>query len=123
MDDRQLYEGFKSMEAQTQLMLTKFSELREGVTRILEENSELKIENQHLRAVLGKKHRAVEKKTPKKGPQLTKSRQNLLKLYNQGFHVCNQFFGKHRDKNENCLFCNKILFWNSSDDHDKRTQK
>lgn len=121
MDNRQLYEGFKSMEAQTQLMLTKFSELREGVTHILEENSELKIENQHLRGMLDKKHRKVEKQEPQRGPELTKSRQNLMKLYNEGFHVCNQFFGKHRDKNENCLFCSEILNWDNN--HDNQHQK
>ena len=102
------------MEAQTQLMLTKFSELREGVTQVLEKNSELKIENQRLRSLLEQKHRTAEKKSHGNGQQLTKSRQNLMKLYNEGFHICKQFFGKHRDKHENCLFCNQILFWHGS---------
>lgn len=99
------------MEAQIQLMLTRFSELRRGVTHVLEKDTELKIENQHLREVLGKRHHQQSRQFNRE-PQLPKSRKNLLKLYHEGFHICNQFFGKHRDENENCLFCNEILFRN-----------
>ena len=95
-------------------MLTKFSELREGVTRILEENSELKIENQHLREMLGKRHQQAERVTNGHLDQLPRSRKNLIKLYNEGFHICNQFFGQHRDEHDNCLFCNEILFRNDN---------
>lgn len=110
MNNRELYDGLKSFEAQTQLMLNKFSELREGTIQVLERNSELRIENQHLRALLGKKHRQVKQKLAGHESQMPKSRQNLIKLYNEGFHVCSQFFGKHRNRHENCLFCNEILF-------------
>jgi len=33
--------------------------------------------------------------------------QNLANLYNQGFHVCNIYFGQMRDSE--CLFCAAFL--------------
>lgn len=110
MDNRALYDGFKNMEAQTHLMLNKFAVLRAGMTKVLEKNTELKIENQKLRAMLGEEQRQLTQATKGQSADTQKARQNLAKLYQQGFHICNQFFGKHRDPHENCLFCNEILF-------------
>ncbi|GAA6237311.1 MULTISPECIES: DNA replication initiation control protein YabA [Apilactobacillus] len=109
MDKRELYDGFKNMEAQTQLMLTKFSELREGLAEVLEENAELKIENQHLHEFIEEQKIDDKNVESIKEPRLSKSRKNLEKLYNEGFHVCNQFYGTHREDNESCIFCNEIL--------------
>ncbi|KRM69459.1 DNA replication initiation control protein YabA [Apilactobacillus ozensis] len=108
MDKRELYDGFKNMEAQTQLMLSKFSELREGMTEIMEKNSELEIENQHLRELINEQKDNDGEDNGE--PHLSKSRKNLEKLYNEGFHVCNQFYGKHRDENDSCIFCTEIIY-------------
>ncbi|GLB47157.1 initiation-control protein YabA [Philodulcilactobacillus myokoensis] len=119
MDQRELYEGFKSMEAQTQLMLEKCSELRKGMTDVLEQNTELKIENQHLRELLKNNQNQLENPKNDDGEEiaqsssrLSKSRKNLEKLYNEGFHVCTEFFGQHRDEGQNCIFCTELIYRN-----------
>ncbi|WP_083939722.1 initiation control protein YabA [Desulfoscipio gibsoniae] len=40
-------------------------------------------------------------------PNKVTGRQNLANLYNQGFHVCNIYFGQIRDSE--CLFCAAFL--------------
>ena len=35
---------------------------------------------------------------------------NLENIYNQGFHICNLYYGKRRENDENCMFCTEILF-------------
>ena len=35
---------------------------------------------------------------------------NLENIYNQGFHICNLYYGKRRESDENCMFCTEILF-------------
>jgi regulator of replication initiation timing len=107
LDKRELYDGIKNMEAQTQIMLSKFTELREALTDVMEENAELRIENQHLHDFIDEHKDDVS--VENHAPRISKSRKNLENLYNEGFHVCNQFYGSHREDNESCIFCNEIL--------------
>ena len=97
MDKRDLYDSFGEMEQQMQQMLDKMAKLRADMTTVLEKNAELVIENE----------------LPKKAAStttLSKSRQNLEKLYDEGFHVCNQFYGKRRDDDESCVFCLEVIY-------------
>ena len=42
-----------------------------------------------------------------KKDEKSKSTGNLIKLYEQGFHICHESFGQMRD--EDCLFCLNII--------------
>ena len=97
MDKRDLYDSFGEMEQQMQQMLDKMAKLRADMTTVLEKNAELVIENE----------------LPKKAAStttLSRSRQNLENLYDEGFHVCNQFYGKRRDDDESCVFCLEVIY-------------
>ncbi|EKK20033.1 DNA replication initiation control protein YabA [Fructilactobacillus florum 8D] len=79
--------------------------MQHQVVKMLAENEELRIENQHLHDLLDaheKKHQGVQ--------VLSKSKQNLEKLYNDGYHICNQYYGKSRLQNESCIFCTEIIY-------------
>lgn len=78
--------------------------LQSAVTSLQEENAELTIENEKLREMLKKVAPSSS------GEPLTKSRENLKKLYQQGFHVCNEYFGKRLAPNESCTFCLDAIF-------------
>ena len=98
MDKRDLYDSFGEMD-----------KLRADMTTVLEKNAELVIENEHLREHMVE----IENELPKKAAStttLSKSRQNLEKLYDEGFHVCNQFYGKRRDDDESCVFCLEVIY-------------
>ncbi|MTV82399.1 DNA replication initiation control protein YabA [Secundilactobacillus folii] len=107
MAKRDVYEDLKNLQAEMTQMLAKFTEVQDEVTQTLEENAELKIENQHLREAL---HENGEPTGDSHEPQLSKSRQNLEKLYEQGFHVCNFEYGKRRENNEPCAFCLDVIY-------------
>lgn len=105
MDKREIYDSFEKMERQTKAVTEMLSKIKEELTQVLEENAELTIENQHLR------DRLQESEVPQKEePGLSKSRQNLEKLYKEGFHVCNDMYGSRRVNDEPCIFCQDVIY-------------
>ncbi|UQS86997.1 DNA replication initiation control protein YabA [Nicoliella spurrieriana] len=111
MNNKELYNGLKNMESQTKLMVARFSDLREAMNEVLEKNSELEIENQHLRELLESQTKEAhgQKAPAQKAHKRNDSRKTLEKLFDSGFHVCNQFYGKPRENGEVCMFCDEII--------------
>ncbi|UDM31851.1 DNA replication initiation control protein YabA [Lentilactobacillus laojiaonis] len=107
MDKREVYDELKGMDAQLSLISDRFSHLYESLNELVEENSELAIENQHLRDRIDQ----IENKAADDSEEhLSNSRKNLEKLYNEGFHVCSQFYGKRREDDESCIFCTDVIY-------------
>jgi regulator of replication initiation timing len=114
VDKRELYDSFLALEENTQKMLARIDVMKQDMTKILEHNAELEIENQHLREHLQEleslQAQEESSKTQSQEPQLSKSRANLEKLYEEGFHVCNQFYGSRRENDEPCVFCVEVIY-------------
>ncbi|MBA4537463.1 DNA replication initiation control protein YabA [Bacillus aquiflavi] len=121
MDKKEVFESVSNMEVQIGHLYRQLGELKVHLAEILEENNSLKLENEHLRRRL---ERVVD--TDKKGsnrqkedrqPASLSSREtidigegydNLARLYQEGFHICNLHFGSLR-KEGDCLFCLSFL--------------
>ncbi|PWF99395.1 DNA replication initiation control protein YabA [Levilactobacillus bambusae] len=111
MDKREIYDQFNQLREQTEQMLAAYQTLEEGMTALLQENVELEVQNQYLRDILrSQKESEDEAAASGDEPKLSKSRQNLDKLYAEGFHVCKDYFGQPRDKDDSCLFCIQAIF-------------
>jgi len=109
LDKQEVYEQFKSLEDQLQQMSAQFGDLQTEMTQVFERNAELEIENQRLRDLV----RELQKTLPEDPgtPQgLSKSRQILEKLYEEGFHVCREFYGTRRKQDEECAFCLEVIY-------------
>ncbi|WP_061776235.1 DNA replication initiation control protein YabA [Levilactobacillus senmaizukei] len=109
MDKQAVYDQLKNLENQLQQTLSQFTDLQAELTQVFEQNAELEIENQHLRDLL----RELQKSLPEdpQTPQgLSKSRQILEKLYEEGFHVCREFYGTRRKQDEECAFCLEVIY-------------
>jgi regulator of replication initiation timing len=124
LKDKDLYDRLQDLESAQEHQLNSLHELKESLENILEQNSELKIENQHLRAHLEEldadtQPAVASGDNPSGEKTLSKSRQNLEKLYNEGFHVCRYFYGSRREKNDACAFCLDVIFGEHGD-HDHR---
>lgn len=103
-DSNNIYERFTQVMKQTRELADNMEQLQAQITTILEENVELSIENEHLR-------QAVKKNQPRHSDNhLSGSRQNLKELYQQGFHVCSEYYGKRLEPNESCTFCLDAIF-------------
>lgn len=112
MDKKTLFDSFKRLESDTGAALTRISELKVGIEALVEENASLRIENQHLRdrlADLEKQQEEAEKEEVD-DTKMSKSRLNLEKIYEDGFHVCNVFYGSRRVDDESCAFCLNVIY-------------
>ena len=106
MPNRQLYDRIEKLTKQTLLQLHELEQISLELQKVIEENHNLIMENR-LDAMNSSTHisnQVVEKK------ERSQSVINLENIYNQGFHICNLYYGKRRENDENCMFCTEILF-------------
>lgn len=120
MDKKEIFDSVSSMESQIGELYKQLGDLKHHVAEILEENNLLKIENEHLRRRLDQQ--VIHKKQPsnpkkvvnqqevkeERGFDIGEGYDNLARLYQEGFHICNLHFGSPR-KEGDCLFCLSFL--------------
>ena len=99
VDKNEIYDQFARLTQQTKDLVDSVEVLPDRMTKVLAENARLTIENQHLQSVIAQSHEK------KQEDGLSESRKILQKLYQEGFHVCNDVYGKRLEKNESCTFC------------------
>ncbi|QQZ09480.1 DNA replication initiation control protein YabA [Heyndrickxia vini] len=122
MDKKEFFDSVSNMEIQIGNLYQQLGELKKNLAEMIEENNSLKIENEHLRRRLDNGEYAINQEgtsqqndgngqiaiSNHKELDIGEGYDNLARLYQEGFHICNVHFGSPR-KDEDCLFCLSFL--------------
>lgn len=102
MVKKELFDAFDGFSQNLMLTLADVDAMKKQVQALVEENTMLRLENAKLRQYLEQAEKGKVKSSKE-------AKDTLLGIYQDGFHVCKDFYGQRRDNDGDCMFCDEQL--------------
>lgn len=109
MNKKDVFGQIGSVVEQAGLMHEELISLKNTIIELLEDNKRLSIENAQLRKLLKSEPHAERELKEETETHVGEGYDNLARLYHEGFHICNVYYGHLRTEGD-CLFC--LSFFN-----------
>ncbi len=104
MDKRDLFNALETISQNLMLTLAEVESIKAHLQELAQENTALRLENDNLREHLQQLEETNEDAKP------IRNTSNLEKIYDDGFHICKDFFGQRRENDEPCAFCLELIY-------------
>ncbi len=101
---KDLFDVFDGFSQNLMVTLAEIEAIKKQVQDLVEENTQLRLENNKLRERLTQ---VSEQHAEKIQPQV---KHHLDTIYEDGFHICTDFYGQRRENDEQCAFCLELLY-------------
>lgn len=102
MDKKEMIDALDEFSQNLLMTLADVNAIKNQVQDVMDENVSLRMENAKLRERLFSE-------TKDGISPANFGKENLEKMYEEGFHVCNDGYGRRWDNDEPCLFCLELL--------------
>lgn len=102
MDKKEIFDALDDFSQNLLMTLAEVEAVKKHLQGVIDENTALRLENSKLRERLEKEEKS-NVKTSNFG------KENLEKIYEDGFHICTYEYGKRREQDGPCMFCLELL--------------
>ena len=103
MNKKELFDALDDFSQQLLATLADVEAIKKNLKSVVEENTALRLENDKLRERLSEEEETAPTKTKH-------VRENVSRIYDDGFQVCRDFYGQRREQDAECMFCDELLF-------------